>query len=148
MTINKTTPMFDEAQFRKFVPPEMLKEKRWVRYFLKPKAEGGTAKIPLGSHSDASTWDTFDNCVAKLENDQQGLGYCFLGGAIQALDVDHCRNPKTGQEVPISPRRVLVFRASHALKHQINDGHARSGPGASVTVTTAARTAAGRTAPA
>src|SRR5947199_9847224 len=32
------------------------------------------------------------------------------------------RNPKTGQEVPISPRRVLVFRASHALKHQINDG--------------------------
>ena len=31
------------------------------------------------------------------------------------------RNPKTGQEVPISPRKVLVFRASHALKHQIND---------------------------
>ena len=32
------------------------------------------------------------------------------------------RNPKTGQEVPISPRRVLVFRASHTLKHQINGG--------------------------
>src|SRR6201984_1836601 len=32
------------------------------------------------------------------------------------------RNPKTGQEVPISPRRVLVFRASHTLKHQINNG--------------------------
>jgi integration host factor subunit alpha len=31
------------------------------------------------------------------------------------------RNPKTGQEVPISPRRVLVFRASHTLKDQIND---------------------------
>jgi integration host factor subunit alpha len=30
------------------------------------------------------------------------------------------RNPKTGQEVPISPRRVLVFRASHLLKDQIN----------------------------
>src|SRR5207247_6147242 len=58
------------------------------------------------------------------------------------------RNPKTGQEVPISPRRVLVFRASHALKHQINDGHARSGPGASVPVTTAVRTGAGRSAPA
>ena len=35
------------------------------------------------------------------------------------------RNPKTGQEVPISPRRVLVFRASHALKDQINDGIAQ-----------------------
>ena len=32
------------------------------------------------------------------------------------------RNPKTGEEVPINPRRVLVFRASHALKHQINNG--------------------------
>ena len=30
------------------------------------------------------------------------------------------RNPKTGEEVPISPRRVLVFRASHTLKDQIN----------------------------
>jgi integration host factor subunit alpha len=39
------------------------------------------------------------------------------------------RNPKTGQEVPISPRRVLVFRASHALKDQINQGLADTGDG-------------------
>ena len=31
------------------------------------------------------------------------------------------RNPKTGQEVPILPRRVLVFRASQVLKDRIND---------------------------
>ena len=30
------------------------------------------------------------------------------------------RNPKTGQEVPIMPRRVLVFRASQVLKDRIN----------------------------
>jgi integration host factor subunit alpha len=30
------------------------------------------------------------------------------------------RNPKTGEEVPILPRRVLVFRASHVLKDKIN----------------------------
>ncbi len=30
------------------------------------------------------------------------------------------RNPKTGVEVPILPRRVLVFRASHVLKDRIN----------------------------
>ena len=35
------------------------------------------------------------------------------------------RNPKTGQEVPINPRRVLVFRASHALKDQITPHLAR-----------------------
>lgn len=31
------------------------------------------------------------------------------------------RNPKTGQEVPILPRRVLVFRASNVLKARINN---------------------------
>ena len=30
------------------------------------------------------------------------------------------RNPKTGEEVPIHPRKVLVFRASHVLKNRIN----------------------------
>jgi len=30
------------------------------------------------------------------------------------------RNPKTGHEVPIAPRRVLVFRPSHVLKASIN----------------------------
>ena len=32
------------------------------------------------------------------------------------------RNPKTGVDVPISPRKVLVFRASHVLKDRINSG--------------------------
>lgn len=31
------------------------------------------------------------------------------------------RNPKTGQEVPILPRRVLVFRASNVLKGRVNE---------------------------
>lgn len=32
------------------------------------------------------------------------------------------RNPKTGEEVPILPRRVLVFRPSQVLKNRINQG--------------------------
>ncbi len=36
------------------------------------------------------------------------------------------RNPKTGEEVAILPRRVLVFRASHSLKGRINDSLSRS----------------------
>jgi integration host factor subunit alpha len=32
------------------------------------------------------------------------------------------RNPKTGVEVPITPRRVLTFRASHKLKARIAEG--------------------------
>jgi len=44
--------------------------------------------------------------VFKVTNKKTGLG----------------RNPKTGEEVPIKPRRVLVFRASHVLKDRVNKG--------------------------
>jgi len=33
------------------------------------------------------------------------------------------RNPKTGEEVPISPRRVLTFRPSHLMKDRVADGN-------------------------
>ena len=32
------------------------------------------------------------------------------------------RNPKTGEEVPISPRRVLTFRPSHLMKDRVASG--------------------------
>ena len=32
------------------------------------------------------------------------------------------RNPKTGDEVPISPRRVLSFRPSHLMKDRVAAG--------------------------
>ena len=35
------------------------------------------------------------------------------------------RNPKTGEEVPILPRKVLVFRASHVLKGRVNKSISR-----------------------
>lgn len=35
------------------------------------------------------------------------------------------RNPKTGEEVLITPRRVLVFRASNIMKSRINGGLSR-----------------------
>ena len=34
------------------------------------------------------------------------------------------RNPKTGVEVPIAPRRVLTFRASQSMRQQIIDADA------------------------
>jgi len=35
------------------------------------------------------------------------------------------RNPKTGEEVPILPRKVLVFRPSQVLKDRINKALSR-----------------------
>ena len=34
------------------------------------------------------------------------------------------RNPKTGIEVPITPRKVMVFKPSNILKSRINSGSA------------------------
>ena len=33
------------------------------------------------------------------------------------------RNPKTGEEVPILPRRVMTFRPSHLMKDRVADGN-------------------------
>ena len=33
------------------------------------------------------------------------------------------RNPKTGEEVPIHPRRVLTFRPSHLMKERVASGN-------------------------
>ncbi len=33
------------------------------------------------------------------------------------------RNPKTGEEVPIKPRRVLTFRPSHLMKDRVATGN-------------------------
>lgn len=41
------------------------------------------------------------------------------------------RNPKTGTEVPILPRRVLIFRASQILREEVTKG-GRSGSGQAV----------------
>lgn len=35
------------------------------------------------------------------------------------------RNPKTGEEVPITPRKVLVFRPSTIMKTRVNEGMSR-----------------------
>ena len=38
------------------------------------------------------------------------------------------RNPKTGEEVPISSRQVLVFRPSHVLKDRVNGNLSKTPP--------------------
>lgn len=35
------------------------------------------------------------------------------------------RNPKTGEEAPIAPRRVLTFRPSHLMKDRVASGNSR-----------------------
>lgn len=44
----------------------------------------------------------------------------FGSFAVRSKKMRMGRNPKTGVEVPISPRRILSFHPSHILKNQVN----------------------------
>lgn len=54
------------------------------------------------------------------------------------------RNPKTGKEVPITPRRVLVFRPSNVMKDRINKGNKREKAAAAVAASAAPTASAGQ----
>jgi integration host factor subunit alpha len=59
------------------------------------------------------------DALAKGENVKiSSFGSFFVRAKGQRIG----RNPKTGEEVPINPRKVLVFRASHVLKDRVNTG--------------------------
>jgi integration host factor subunit alpha len=59
------------------------------------------------------------DALAKGENVKiSSFGSFFVRSKGQRIG----RNPKTGEEVPINPRKVLVFRASHVLKDRVNVG--------------------------
>ena len=60
-------------------------------------------------------------CMALSEGENvkiSGFGTFLLRDKAERIG----RNPKTGVEVPITPRRVLTFHASQTLKERIHKG--------------------------
>src|SRR3546814_11375867 len=63
-----------------------------------------------------SILDHMSSALAEGENVKiSGFGTFALRDKTQRIG----RNPKTGVEVPISPRRVLTFRASPSMRDRI-----------------------------
>ncbi len=63
--------------------------------------------------------DRMSDALADGENVKiSGFGTFLLRDKTQRIG----RNPKTGVEVPITPRRVMTFRASQLLKERIAKG--------------------------
>lgn len=60
---------------------------------------------------------TISNAVAEGENVKLSSFGSFL---VRSKGQRIGRNPKTGEEVPIAPRRVMVFKPSNILKATIN----------------------------
>jgi len=64
--------------------------------------------------------DVLDEVMKALLTDDSVKISSFGTFSVRSKGERVGRNPKTGVEVPISPRKVLVFRASHVLKDRIN----------------------------
>lgn len=86
-------------------------------------AEAINRKVGLSrSESLGMVEAILDHMSNALENGENvkisGFGTFLLRDKTQRIG----RNPKTGVEVPITPRRVLTFRASQMLKDRIAKG--------------------------
>lgn len=62
-------------------------------------------------------------CEAAVRGEQIKLS-SFGTFTIRSKNERIGRNPKTGEEVPITPRRVMVFKPSNILKAKVIDGNA------------------------
>ncbi|MDB5724582.1 MAG: integration host factor subunit alpha [Novosphingobium sp.] len=84
-------------------------------------AEAIKRNIGLSGHDSAKLVDqilaAMGDALAKGRNVKlPGFGTFVLRDKTARVG----RNPKTGVEVPIAPRRVLTFRASEMLRDRIN----------------------------
>jgi integration host factor subunit alpha len=64
--------------------------------------------------------DVLDRIAVRLEQGETVKISGFGTFSVRQKGRRVGRNPKTGEEVPILPRRVLVFRPSHVLKAHVN----------------------------
>jgi integration host factor subunit alpha len=61
--------------------------------------------------------DEISDCLVRGESVKLSSFGSFL---VRSKGERIGRNPKTGEEVPILPRRVMVFKPSNVLKQKIN----------------------------
>jgi putative DNA primase/helicase len=92
---------------KKKIPKELRKRNQWVAWkFGKMKANGKRPKIPFNpatgrsaKTNDPATWGSFSEARQRCENDNlNGIGFVFTkGDPYCGIDLDNCRNPKTGK---------------------------------------------------
>ncbi|MFD0987324.1 integration host factor subunit alpha [Methyloligella solikamskensis] len=89
-------------------------------------AEAVFQKVGLPRNESAELVElVLKEIVSSLENGETVKLSSFGSFGIRDKGERIGRNPKTGQEVPITPRRVLVFRASNIMKQYINNALSR-----------------------
>jgi integration host factor subunit alpha len=78
-------------------------------------------QVGLSRNESADLVETIINEISDALVDGESVKISSFGSwSIREKGERIGRNPKTGEEVPITPRKVLVFKASHVLKGKIN----------------------------
>jgi len=102
----------------------------WVTWKLEVR-DGKATKPPFiagtntyASSTDSSTWTTFESANTSIKaNGAQGIGFVLGGKAVEkkivGIDVDGCRNPKTGEYAPWA---LELFRATSSYTENTPSG--------------------------
>lgn len=82
-------------------------------------------ELGLSRIESAELVETFLNIISDRIVEGESVKLSSFGSfLVRSKNERVGRNPKTGEEVPITPRRVMVFKASNILKQAVLDGHA------------------------
>ena len=91
-------------------------------------AEAVYQEVGLSRNESAELVDSVLNEISDALAKGESVKISSFGSFLVRMKGERIgRNPKTGEEVPILPRRVLVFRASHVLKNRINVANQQPG---------------------
>jgi integration host factor subunit alpha len=78
--------------------------------------------VGLSRNESASLVDSVFNEISKSLIDGHDVKISSFGTFIVRNKKERVgRNPKTGEEVPISARQVVTFRSSNVLKSQVSE---------------------------
>lgn len=87
------------------IPEELRQRRQWLVWKLEQRGDKPT-KIPYiaggvgrASSTDSLTWRTFDEAIQAFQTGRyDGVGFVFSSGdPYSGIDLDRCRDPKTGQ---------------------------------------------------
>jgi len=89
-------------------------------------AEAVFREVGLSRHESAQLVESvLDHISDALVRGEQVKISSFGTFSVREKNERIGRNPKTGEEVPITPRRVLSFRPSHLMKDRVAAGNRR-----------------------
>lgn len=105
------------ARLKLNTPRALASRPQWVMWRLETRENGETTKVPYqpsGRRAAANRpheWSTYEACLAVLQDTHyyNGIGYVLAeDDPNTGVDLDHCRNPETGE---ILPEALEIVRA-------------------------------------